>query len=69
LRLEEVRAEGNCVDDAAEVDVQSVFVGLFWVAIGVEFQAQVVCARTDSGICKDVVDSAVLVLCGFEKLD
>jgi hypothetical protein len=62
-----MRTQRDGVHNAAEVDVQGVLVWLFGVTICVELEAEVVCAGTDPGVSKDIVDSAVFVFCGFKQ--
>lgn len=68
LSLEVVRSDCDSFDNTVQVDVYCVLVGLNWIAICVDLESQVVCARANSGIGKNKVDFAMLLLGSLEKL-
>lgn len=68
LSLEVVSSNRDSLDNTVQVDVYCVLIGLDWVAIFVDLESQVVCARANSGIGKNKVDFAMLLLGSLEKL-
>jgi hypothetical protein len=63
-----VCSERDCLDNTVQVDIDCILVRLQWIAVFVDFEGQVVCARANASIGKDKVNFAMLLLGSLEKL-
>jgi hypothetical protein len=65
--LEVMRSQRDSVDDTVKVDVHGIRAWGQQFAIAINSKVQVVGAGTNTSIGENVVDSSMLVFCGFEK--
>jgi hypothetical protein len=63
-----MRSQCDSVDDTVQVDVHGVWAWRQQFTIAANSEVEVVGAGTNTSIGENVVDSSMLVFCGFEKL-